>query len=66
MEKNILITGAKMVLPHGIETGDLRISDGIISEISTKESIAILCLSGVMSAEMGKTSQACPRPLSGV
>ena len=39
MEKNILITGAKMVLPHGIETGDLRISDGIISEISTKEKL---------------------------
>ena len=28
-----------MVLPHGIETGDLRISDGIISEISTKEKL---------------------------
>ena len=39
MGKNILITGAKMVLPHGIETGDLRISDGIISEISTKEKL---------------------------
>ena len=39
MEKNILITGAKMVLPHGIETGDLRISDGIISEISTREKL---------------------------
>jgi dihydroorotase len=35
MKGNILITGAKMVLPNGIQTGDLRISDGIISEIST-------------------------------
>jgi len=35
MKRNILITGAKMVLPNGIQTGDLRISDGIISEIST-------------------------------
>ena len=35
MNGNILITGAKMVLPTGIETGDLRISSGVISEIST-------------------------------
>ena len=35
MEGNILITGAKMVLPDGIVTGDLRITDGTISEIST-------------------------------
>ena len=35
MKGNILITGAKMVLPNGIQSGDLRISDGIISEIST-------------------------------
>jgi len=35
MNGNILITGAKMVLPNGIVTGDLRITDGSISEIST-------------------------------
>ena len=34
MNGNILITGAKMVLPNGIATGDLRISSGVISEIS--------------------------------
>ena len=33
MNGNILITGAKMVLPTGITTGDLRISSGVISEI---------------------------------
>ena len=32
----MLITGAKMVLPNGIMLGDLRITDGIISEISTE------------------------------
>ena len=32
---NILITGATMVLPNGTVTGDLRITDGVISEIST-------------------------------
>ena len=35
MTGNILITGAKMVLPTGTVTGDLRITDGVISEIST-------------------------------
>ena len=35
MDGNILITGAKMVLPSGIVTGDLRITNGTISEIST-------------------------------
>ena len=35
MDGNILITGAKMVLPDGIVTGDLRITGGTISEIST-------------------------------
>ena len=35
MAGNILITGAKMVLPTGTVTGDLRITDGVISEIST-------------------------------
>ena len=35
MDGNILITGAKMVLPNGIEIGDLRITNGTISEIST-------------------------------
>jgi len=39
MNGNILITGAKMVLPNGIVTGDLRITDGAISEISTDESL---------------------------
>ena len=34
MNGNILIKGAKMVLPNGIQTGDLRITDGVISEIS--------------------------------
>ncbi len=34
MEGNILIKGAKMVLPTGTITGDLRITDGIISDIS--------------------------------
>ena len=33
---NILISGASMVLPDGIYTGDLRITDGVISEISTE------------------------------
>ncbi len=37
--RNILITGAKMVLPTGIVTGDLRITDGVISEISTDANI---------------------------
>ena len=32
---DILITGATMVLPNGAVTGDLRITDGVISEIST-------------------------------
>ena len=35
MDGNILIKGAKMVLPTGTITGDLRITDGIISDIST-------------------------------
>ncbi len=35
MNGSILITGASMVLPTGIVTGDLRITDGVISEIST-------------------------------
>ena len=35
MNGNILITGAQMVLPSGIKTGDLRITDGVISEITT-------------------------------
>ena len=35
MSGNILVTGASMVLPSGISVGDLRISNGIISEIST-------------------------------
>ena len=34
MDGNILITGAKMVLPDGIVTGDLRITGDAISEIS--------------------------------
>ena len=33
MVGNILITGAKMVLPTGTVTGDLRITNGVISEI---------------------------------
>ncbi len=36
---NILISGASMVLPDGINTGDLRITDGVISEISTEASL---------------------------
>ena len=36
MSGNMLITGASMVLPSGIQKGDLRITDGVISEISTK------------------------------
>ena len=36
MNRSMLITGAKMVLPNGIILGDLRITDGIISEISTE------------------------------
>ena len=39
MNRNILITGAKMVLPTGIVSGDLRITDGVISEISTQSNI---------------------------
>tara|TARA_B100000767_G_C19764655_1_gene536911 strand:+ start:141 stop:1583 length:1443 start_codon:yes stop_codon:yes gene_type:complete len=35
MTGNMLITGAKMVLPNGTLIGDLRISNGVISEIST-------------------------------
>ena len=35
MGGNMLITGASMVLPSGIQKGDLRITDGVISEIST-------------------------------
>ena len=35
MDGNILITGAKMVLPNGIVIGDLSITNGTISEIST-------------------------------
>ena len=39
MNGNILITGANMVLPSGIVTGDLRITDGVISEISTDSNL---------------------------
>ena len=39
MNGNILITGAKMVLPNSTIVGDLRIKDGIISEISTEEQL---------------------------
>ncbi len=35
MSGSILVTGASMVLPTGIAVGDLRITDGVISEIST-------------------------------
>ena len=34
MTGNILISGATMVLPETTKLGDLRISDGIISEVS--------------------------------
>ena len=34
MSGNILITGAHMVLPTGTVIGDLRITDGVISEVS--------------------------------
>ena len=37
MNGNILITGANLVLPTGIEKGDLRITSGVISEISTTD-----------------------------
>ena len=33
MDKNILISGATMILPNETKLGDLRITDGIISEI---------------------------------
>lgn len=39
MNGNILITGAQMVLPSGIKTGDLRITDGVISEITTDSTL---------------------------
>lgn len=39
MNKNILITGAKMVLPTTTVIGDLRITDGVISEISTESNL---------------------------
>ena len=39
MKGNILITGANLVLPNGIVKGDLRIRDGIISEIATESQI---------------------------
>ncbi len=39
MSGSILITGANMVLPNGIVTGDLRITDGVISEISTDSNL---------------------------
>ena len=39
MSGSILITGANMVLPSGIHIGDLRIIDGVISEISTTEKL---------------------------
>jgi len=42
MKGNILITGAKMVLPTGIATGDLRISSGVISEISLDSKLEVL------------------------
>ena len=35
MSGSILVTGASMVLPAGIAVGDLRITNGVISEIST-------------------------------
>ena len=34
MSGSILVTGASMVLPAGIAVGDLRITNGVISEIS--------------------------------
>ena len=34
MTGNILISGATMVLPETTKLGDLRISDGVISEVS--------------------------------
>ena len=37
MNGNILITGANLVLPTGIKQGDLRITAGVISEISTEK-----------------------------
>jgi dihydroorotase len=42
MNGNILITGAKMVLPTGIAIGDLRISSGVISEISLDSKLEVL------------------------
>ena len=39
MSGSILITGANMVLPSGTQIGDLRITDGVISEISTTEKL---------------------------
>ncbi len=39
MKGNILITGANLVLPNGIVKGDLRIKDGVISEIATESQI---------------------------
>ena len=36
---NILISGAEMVLPDGIISGDLRIEQGYITEISTSEKL---------------------------
>ena len=36
---NILISGAEMVLPSGIISGDLRIQDGYITEISTTDKL---------------------------
>ena len=39
MSGNILITGASMVLPDGIFIGDLRITNGVIAEISKGASL---------------------------
>ncbi len=39
MNGNILITGAKMVLPTTTIIGDLRITEGVISEISTNSNL---------------------------
>ena len=50
MDKNILISGATMILPNETKLGDLRITDGIISEIGdagaleNNENEAYVCL----------------------
>ena len=56
MTGNILITGAKMVLPTGTVTGDLRITDGVISKFvcPTQQSKLVIIERSLISIWLSK------------